>query len=79
MDKHLFRKWFGLARMYWRDAQGSSLDYISQRRCYQAAANRLDVPQALAMALFDRGLNEQLQANARLYALNEILDIRRCA
>lgn len=78
MNKTLFREWFGLARMYWRDAQGSGLDHVSQRRCYLAAAERLEVPQAHAMALFDRGLNDQLQPNARLYALNEMLCIR-CA
>ena len=77
MDQVLFKKWFGLARMYWRDAQGSGLPHVSQLRCYLAASDRIGVPKPIAQALFESGLDERRQPNARFFELADLLDASR--
>lgn len=77
MDQVLFKRWFGLARMYWRDAQSSGLPYVSQLRCYLAASERLGVPQGIVQALFENGLDASRQPNARMFELADLLDAAR--
>lgn len=77
MDQVLFKRWFGLARMYWRDAQGSGLPHVSQLRSYLAASERLGVHQGIVQALFENGLDASRQPNARMFELADLLDAAR--
>ena len=46
-----YRRFYQLARRYWHDGRHSGLVWVSRRKCYQAAADRLGMPRILAMQM----------------------------
>ena len=73
MTRTAFKKWYRLARMYWHDAQHSGLPWVSQRRSYLAAAERIGVSKREAEHIFDRGLDDKIDPNKHMYAFSDHL------
>jgi hypothetical protein len=69
--KDLYYRFYGLARMYWRDMQYSGLDAIekSKRRAYEVAAQRAGFPLSLCDRLFATCFDERLDPDRCMYEM----------
>lgn len=67
--KSLYKQFYGVARIYWRDMQFSGLDEIekSKRRAYEGAAQRVGLPLSLCDRLFATCFDDNVVVNGRMF------------
>lgn len=65
-----YRRFYQLARRYWHDGRHSGLVWVSRRKCYQAAADRLGMPREVFDRLFDTCFADRPDP---LLALNDLI------